>query len=70
MDFNIGDIIRYSEGVSALFKYTGTKNLNRYYGEHVLGGVHSAEDSIFNKLKLADEFDLEYCRKTKPEWFK
>jgi hypothetical protein len=69
MQFNTGDIIRYNEGVSALFKYTGTKNNNRYYGEHVLGGYHSAEDLIFTKLKLADEKDLEFCRKHKPEWF-
>ena len=44
--FGIGDIVRYSDGVSALFRITHIENIGneneRYYGSHCLGGYHSA----------------------------
>lgn len=67
--FNSGDIIRYSDGVSALFRYSGTNNCDRLYGNHVLGGAHSACDMIFTRLTIASEADLAFCREQRPEWF-
>lgn len=67
--FKTGDIIRYGDGVSALFRYSGTNNCDRLYGDHVLGGAHSACDMIFTHLELASEADLAYCREWSPEWF-
>ena len=66
--FKAGDIIRYSDGVSALFRYSGTSNSYRLYGDHVMGGSASASDMIFNTLKLASAEDLAFCRKKRPEW--
>lgn len=67
--FKAGDIIRYASGVSALFRYSGTENAGCLYGSHVLGGVHSATDVTFFTLRPASPEDLEFCRKTRPEWF-
>lgn len=67
--FKAGDIVRYSNGVSALFRYSGTNNCDRLYGDHVLGGAHSACDMIFTRLEAASEADLAFCRERRPEWF-
>ncbi len=67
--FKSGDIIRYSDGVSALFRYNGTHNQGRLYGTHVLGGSHGAADLIFTELQPASAGDIEFCRQHRPEWF-
>jgi len=64
-NFKIGDIIRYSPGISALFKYT-SKNGDRFYGEHVMGGTASCYPF---ELELASELDIEFCKAKRPEWF-
>jgi hypothetical protein len=67
--FKAGDIVRYSDGVSALFRYDGTHNFDRLYGSHVLGGAHSAGDKMFVRLQPASAEDLAFCRELRPEWF-
>ncbi|MCK1684284.1 hypothetical protein IVA87_34085 [Bradyrhizobium sp. 147] len=67
--FKAGDIVRYGDGVSALFRYTGTHNCDRLYGVHVLGGIHSACDMMFYDLRPASAEDLAFCRLYRPEWF-
>lgn len=67
--FKPGDIVRYAAGVSALFRYTGTHNCDRLYGEHVMGGVGSGCDMIFFDLRPASAEDLAFCREQRPEWF-
>lgn len=66
--FMVGDIVRYDNGVSALFRYTSAHG-HRLYGDHVLSGIHSAHDRTFFTLKPASEEDIAFCRVNKPEWF-
>jgi len=63
-----GDIVRYADGASALFKVSAP-HADGWHGHHVMGGVHYASDQIFNKLKLANAEDIEFCRQKRPEWF-
>jgi hypothetical protein len=67
--FKPGDIIRYASGVSALFRYDGTHNCDRLYGEHVLGGAQGAADTMFFDLRPANLEDLAFCRAKRPDWF-
>lgn len=68
--FKTGDIIRYNDGPTSLFRFAGTFNAPFYYGEHVLGAVIGASDRKYYQLRLADEKDLELCREKQPKWFK
>jgi hypothetical protein len=50
--FKVGDVVRYSDGPTALFKITSiipdpvrTGANVRYYGDHILGGSAAAYDS-------------------------
>lgn len=67
--FKAGDIVRYADGISALFRYSGTHNCDRLYGDHVMGGVGSGADLIFTRLAPASAEDLAFCREQRPEWF-
>lgn len=65
----VGDIIRYSDGVSALVKLEQS-HAGGWHCSHVLGGPHFVSDGIFNKLKLANAEDIRFCMKKRPDWFK
>ena len=67
-EIKAGDIVRYGEGVSALFKVSNP-HANGWHGLHVMGGIHFAGDGIFDKLRLADTKDIEFCKTKRPEWF-
>ncbi len=62
-------MIRYADGVSALFRFDGTVNAERLYGSHVMGGSHGAADVGFFDLRPASPEDIEFCRSKRPEWF-
>jgi len=57
MDFkiNLGDIVRYGKGISAIMKIESINNL-RVYGTHILGGSVGA---CKNDLSLAKKTDIE-----------
>lgn len=62
-NFKAGDIIRYSDGISALVKLI-SPHAGGWHGSHVMGGTIYVSD-----FKKATEQDLDFCRQKKPEWF-
>lgn len=64
MSFKAGDIVRYSDGISALAQII-SPHAGGYNANHVLGGVQF----VCRHLQLANEADLAFCKSQKPEWF-
>lgn len=74
--FKEGDLLRYADGPTALFRVTSIKTYNfkaapRYYGVHIMGGTHGSSEI---DCVLGDEEDMkkwcDYQNKyiyTKPE---
>ena len=63
-----GDIARYGGGPTALFRLE-EQHGSRWYGQHVLGGGHSAEEFGLHRMVLASEDDIALCKERRPEWF-
>lgn len=70
-DCQIGDIIRYGEGCSALARIN-SRHSGGFHAEHVLGGFRFCYDHGWGSTGIfkASEEDIEYCKHKKPEWFK
>ena len=56
--FEVNDLVRYADGVTAIFKITSVHDQGgghvRYYGEHVLGGACGAQHSDCRPASDAD----------------
>lgn len=67
-EWKVGEIARYADGSSAFFRLEalrGTDSGPRWYGSHIMSGVHGS--AVENLRELTDE-DREMIRKIKPKW--
>lgn len=68
--FEVGQIVRYDRGASALMRLETRRDVGRghyrWYGSHVLGGSWGEMES---DIRPAEEADLEFARTKRPEWF-
>lgn len=67
-EYRPGDLLRYSEGESALFMVENVYRADdpqhtRYYGTHCMGGIHSSGHRACERATDADYRTWVMCRK-------
>ena len=67
-DFNVGDIARYRDGKTSLFRIERIHG-DRCYGDHVLGSMHVSSSVWPGNMQPASDADLALCRALRPDWF-